>query len=142
MGIERFFVEGAPKPLGAYCHAAVVDERWIVTAGLSARDPKTNRIPGLELSSSGERISYDIRLETRGCLENLKGIIEAAGGGLETVVEVQVFLTDMNDFAAYNEVFAEFFEKNPPARTTVGVSSLPGPLAIEIKALAMRREKK
>lgn len=140
--LERVFVEGAPRPLGAYCHAAVVDGHFIVTAGLSARDPKTNRVPGLELGASGERLSYDIKAETRGCLENLKQIVETAGGGLETVVEVQVFLTDMRDFAAYNEVFAEYFQRNPPARTTVGVSSLPGPLAIEIKALALRRGEK
>jgi len=95
MSIERCFVEGAPKPLGAYCHAAVLNNRLIVTAGLSARDPKTNQVPGLKLNEDGERISYDIRAETRSCLENLKMILEAAGGGLETVLEVQVFLTDM-----------------------------------------------
>lgn len=139
MPIERCLIAGAPKPLGAYCHAVIWDERLILTAGLSARDPQTGQVPGLSLSASGQRLAYDIRLETRACLNNLKIVLEGAGGGLDSVLEIQVFLTDMKDFAAYNAVFSEFFEGHPPARTTVGVSALPGPLAIEIKAVAARK---
>lgn len=140
MAIERVFVKGAPKPLGAYSHAVVVDGRYILTAGLSGRDPRTNKVPGVVVNEKGERVSYDIRLEARACFQNLLDIVVAAGGSVESIVEVEVFLTDMKDFGAYNEVFSEFFSEYPPARTTVGVSSLPGPLAIEIKAVALRGE--
>lgn len=139
MGLERFRVSGAPFALGTYSHAVVVDGKLIYTAGLSGRDPKTNLVPGVKLNERGERVAYDMTLETRACLENLKTVIEGAGGSMKDIIEVSVYLTDMRDFEAYNKVFAEYFQGEPPSRTTVGVSTLPGPLAIEMKAVGYKR---
>lgn len=136
--IERIRVNGAPSALGNYSHATAYRD-LIFVSGIASRDPLTNQVPGLKLGSDGKKISYDIRLETRATLENIRTILTAAHSDLDHVLEVNVFLTDMKDFAAYNEVFAEFFPKYHPARTTLGVASLPGNIAIEMKVVAARR---
>ena len=79
----------------------------------------------------------DIRAQTAKVIENIRTILEDAGSSLEKVVDVTVFLTDIGrDFAAYNRVYAEYFESIRPARTTVGVSGLPGPISVELKVIA------
>lgn len=142
MKIERIVVDKAPKALGAYSHATCFNDSLIYTAGLSARDPKTNQIPGVELDATGKKISYDIALETKGCIENLKLVLEGSGSSLRDVLEVTVYLINMKDFDNYNKVFQEYFSECPPARTTVAVAELPakGMLAIEMKAVAVRRQ--
>lgn len=135
--IEKINCARAPGALGCYSHAVAYGD-LVFLSGIASRDPVTNDVPGLRLGPSGEKLSYDIRAETRGTLENIRSILAAAGSSLEGVLEITVFLTDMKDFAAYNEVFAEYFSSLRPARTTVGVASLPGKIAIEMKAVAVK----
>jgi 2-iminobutanoate/2-iminopropanoate deaminase len=112
----------APQPRGVYSQAIVADG-FVFVAGQGATNPQTNE---LELG--------DIRSETRRCLKNIRAILEAAGSSLKDVVRVGVFLADINDFAAMNEVYKEFFPEDPPARTTVG-ATLPK-IKIEIDCIA------
>ncbi len=112
----------APRPRGIYSQAIVADG-FVFVAGQAAVNPQTNE---LELG--------DIQSETRRTLENIRSILEAAGSSLANVVRVGVFLSDMKDFAAMNEVYQEFFPKDPPARTTIG-AQLPR-IKIEIDCIA------
>jgi len=111
-----------PQPRGPYSQAIVADG-FVFVAGQGAVNPKTNE---LELG--------DIRAETRRTLENIRAILEAAGSSLREVVRVGVFLADMKDFDAMNEVYREIFPENPPARTTVG-AQLPK-IKVEIDCVA------
>lgn len=116
----------APRPRGPYS-PAIVAEGFVFVAGQGSVNPKTNE---LELG--------DVRSETRRTLENIRIILHAAGSSLRDVVRVGVFLADMNDFAAMNEVYREFFPEAPPARTTVG-AQLPR-IKIEIDCIARLRK--
>jgi 2-iminobutanoate/2-iminopropanoate deaminase len=117
---------GAPRPRGPYS-PAIVAEGFVFVAGQGSVNPKTNE---LELG--------DVRSETRRILENIRIILSAAGSSLRDVVRVGVFLADMNDFAAMNEVYREFFPEAPPARTTVG-AQLPK-IKVEIDCIARLRK--
>ena len=138
MKIELVNCEKAPKALGNYSHA-VVHGDLIFVSGIASRNPVTNQVPGLKLDPQGRKVSYDIRAETRATLETIEQILEAAGSGLDRVLEINTYLTDMNDFASYNEVYAEFFPLHRPARTTIGVAALPGNISVEMKAVAVKR---
>jgi 2-iminobutanoate/2-iminopropanoate deaminase len=116
----------APRPRGPYSPAIVADG-FVFVAGQGPVNPKTNE---LELG--------DVRSETRRTLENIRIILSAAGSSLRDVVRVGVFLADMNDFAAMNEVYREFFPEAPPARTTVG-AQLPK-IKVEIDCIARVRK--
>jgi 2-iminobutanoate/2-iminopropanoate deaminase len=116
----------APQPRGIYSQAIVCDG-FVFVAGQAAINPKTNE---LELG--------DIRSEARLTLQNIRAILEAAGSSLRDVVRVGIFLADINDFAAMNEVYREFFPENPPARSTVG-AQLPK-IKIEIDCIARVRK--
>ncbi len=100
----------APRPRGPYS-PAIVSGGFVFVAGQAAINPETDE---MELG--------DAQAETRRTLENIKAILEAAGSSLKDVVRVGVFLSDMKNFAAMNEVYKEYFPTDPPARTTVGVS--------------------
>ncbi len=112
----------APRPRGIYSQAIVADG-FVFVAGQGAANPQTNE---LELG--------DIQSETRRVLQNIRAILDAAGSSLKDVVRVGIFLADMNDFAAMNEVYKQFFPEDPPARTTVG-AVLPK-IKIEIDCIA------
>ncbi|MGH9451743.1 MAG: RidA family protein [Terriglobia bacterium] len=112
----------APKPRGVYS-PAVVAGGFVFVSGQGSINPETNE---LELG--------DIKSETRRVLRNIQAILEDAGSSLEEVVRIGVFLADLADFAAMNEVFREFFPQDPPARTTVGVQ-LPR-IKVEIDCIA------
>ncbi len=118
----------APRPRGPYSPAIVADG-FVFVAGQGPVNPRTNE---LELG--------DIRLETRRTLENIRAILEAAGSSLREVVRVGVFLSDMKDFDAMNEVYRQFFPEDPPARTTVG-AHLPK-IKVEIDCIARLRKPK
>jgi len=135
--IEPIEIPGAPKPLGNYSHAVGYGD-LIFVSGIAARDPKTDRIPGLVLDAQGEKRSYDIRAETKATIENIRTILEAGGSSLDKVIEVNVYLIDMKDFGAYNEAYSEFFVTHRPARTTVAVAGLPGKISIEMKVVAAK----
>ncbi len=127
---------GAPKPVGAYPHA-----RWagdlLFLSGMGPRSPETDEIPGLVLDDNGEILEYDIAAQCHAVFANVRSVLEAAGLGWGNLVDVTVFLTDMkSDFAIFNEIYAEYFSANQPCRTTVEISSLPTPIAIELKCIA------
>jgi 2-iminobutanoate/2-iminopropanoate deaminase len=113
-----------PKPIGPYSQA-IRANGFLYVSGQVALDPKT-----------GELTGTDIRQQTQRTLENLKGILEAAGSNLHHVVKTTVFLKDMNDFAAMNEVYAKYFTLAPPARSTVQVARLPKDALVEIELIA------
>ena len=113
-----------PKPIGPYSQA-IKTNGLVYLSGQVALDPK-----------SGELIGADIRQQTERVLENIKGILEAAGVTLHHVLKTTVFLKDMNDFAAMNEVYARYFTSAPPARSTVQVSRLPKDALVEIEVIA------
>jgi 2-iminobutanoate/2-iminopropanoate deaminase len=114
-----------PKPIGPYSQA-IKANGFIYLSGQVALDPKTG-----EMASSS-----DIRQQTERVFENIKGILEAAGANLHHVIKATVFLKDMNDFSAMNEVYACYFTAAPPARSTVQVSRLPKDALVEIEVIA------
>ena len=126
----------APRPLGAYSHAVRVGN-LVFLAGQGARDACTGKEAGVVLDSDGKVTSYDIVVQTRAVIENMKAVLAACGCTLQDVVDVCVFLKDMGDFPAYNQVYAQYFTFDcPPARTTVQVADLPGDNFIEMKVIA------
>jgi len=106
-------------------------------SGIGPRKKGTKEIPGVRLASDGSVASHDIEAQCRSVFENVRAVLEESGSGWERLVDVTVFLTDMKgDFPAYNRLWAEYFAKDPPCRTTVEVRSLPTPIAIELKCIA------
>jgi 2-aminophenol/2-amino-5-chlorophenol 1,6-dioxygenase alpha subunit len=121
----------APKPVGPYPHARRVGD-FLFLSGIGPRTPGTGAIPGIRADGT-----HDIEVQTRACIENVKVILEEAGSSLEKVLDVSVYLTDMQgDFARFNEVYGEYFGTIQPTRTTVGVDSLPTPISVEMKVIA------
>jgi 2-aminomuconate deaminase len=126
----------APEPVGLYPHARRVGN-LLFLSGVGPRERGAKKIPGVELSETGEIVGYDIEAQCRSVFKNVRYILEDAGSGWEKIVDVTVFLTNMKaDFAAYNRLYAEYFAENRPCRTTVEISSLPTPIAIELKVIA------
>jgi 2-iminobutanoate/2-iminopropanoate deaminase len=115
-----------PKPIGPYSQA-IRSSGFVFVSGQVALDPQT-----------GEFVGTDVRQQTERVMENLKGILEASGASLNHVVKTTVFLQDMNDFAAMNEVYARYFTSAPPARSTVQVARLPKDALVEIDVIASR----
>jgi 2-aminomuconate deaminase len=127
----------AAKPLGAYPHARRVGN-LLFLSGIGSRSPKDNSIPGLEQDADGNIIKYDIEAETRQVFGNVKAVLEACGSSWDKIVDVTVFLTNMKkDFPVYNKIYAEHFTNVQACRTTVEVKSLPTPIAIELKVIAV-----
>lgn len=122
---EIIHSEKVPKPVGPYSQGIKVGN-LVFTAGTGPFDLKT-----------GQLIRGDIRQQTRQVLENIKAILEAAGARLEDVVKTTIFLTDLKDWAAMNEVYRGYFAKDPPVRSTVQVAGLWGGMAVEIEAIAV-----
>ncbi|MDE2235383.1 MAG: RidA family protein [Gammaproteobacteria bacterium] len=126
----------APEPVGSYPHARRVGN-LLFLSGVGPRKRGSQSIPGVKLDSLGNVVSYDIEAQCRSVFDNVRAILEDAGSGWERLVDVTVFLTDMQrDFAAYNRIYAEYFKDNQPCRTTVEVGALPTPIAIELKCIA------
>ena len=113
-----------PKPIGPYSQA-IKTNGFLFLSGQVALDPKSN-----------EFTAGDVRQQTERTLENIKGILEAAGSNLHHVVKTTVFLKDMNDFSAMNEVYGRSFTSAPPARSTVQVARLPKDALVEIEVVA------
>ena len=114
-----------PKPIGPYSQAIRANGLLFIS-GQVALDPKT-----------GEMTEADIRKQTERVLENVRGIVEAAGSKMNHIVKTTVFLKDMNDFGTMNEVYSGYFTSTPPARSTVQVSRLPKDALVEIEVIAM-----
>jgi len=116
----------APKAVGAYSQAVMVGDTLYVS-GQIPFEPKTMRVAG-----------DDIRSQTRQCLDNVLAIVEAAGLNKESIVRCGVFMTNLTEFSAMNEVYAEFFGSHTPARAAVEVRALPKNVQIEIDAIAVK----
>ena len=125
----------AAEAVGPYPHARRAGSLLFVS-GIGPRRRGVREIPGTTLDAQGKVVSYDIEVQCRSVFENLRFILEDAGTSWDRIVDVTAFLTSMDDFAAYNKVYAEHFPDMRPARTTVEVTRLPSPIAIEIKAIA------
>lgn len=130
----------APEPVGAYPHAKRAGN-LLFLSGVGPRRRGSKEIPGVTLAADGRLAAKDIEAQCRSCFDNVKAILEDAGVPWQNLVDVTVYLTDMkNDFATYNRVYAEYFAGpgNPnPTRTTLGITSLPTPIAVEVKAIAV-----
>lgn len=134
---DAVMAAGAPAPVGAYPHARRVGD-LLYLSGVGPRQPGTNAIPGGPVrDAQGAPRDYDVRAQTRATILNVKAILEAAGSSLEKVVDVTAFLIDMDrDFAGYNEVYREFFAPIGATRTTLAITALPTPIAVELKVIA------
>lgn len=120
----------APAAVGPYSQAVKIGE-LVYTAGQIALDPATGQI-----------VEGDVQAQTEQVLKNLQAVLKAAGSSLKNVVKTTVFLQDMGDFAAMNEVYGRYFDKKPPARSTVQVAGLPLGAQVEIEAVALVKKKK
>src|ERR1044071_176273 len=126
----------APEPVGLYPHARRVGN-LLFLSGVGPRERGSKKIPGVELDEAGNIVSYDIETQCRSVFQNVRYILEDAGSSWDKIVDVTVFLTNMkDDFATYNRLYAEYFADSRPTRTTVEVSRLPTPIAIELKVIA------
>lgn len=133
---DRIESRKAPEPVGLYPHARRVGN-LLFLSGVGPRKRGSKEIPGVTLDANGNVSSYDIEAQCRSVFENVRIILEDAGSSWDKLVDVTVFLTDMQrDFATYNRVYAEYFKDNQPCRTTVEVTALPTPIAIELKCIA------
>jgi 2-aminomuconate deaminase len=126
----------APAPVGAYPHARRVGDLLFVS-GMGPRQPGTDAIPGGPIRDGGGPLPYDVAAQTHAVIDNVRRVLNAAGSKLEDVVDVTVFLVDMDrDFQAFNEAYAVHFADIAPTRTTVAVRALPTPIAVELKCIA------
>lgn len=130
----------APKAVGAYPHARRVGN-LLFLSGVGPRRPNDNSIPGNVHDGDGKLVSYDIAAQCQQVFANVRAVLEASGAGWKDLVDVTVFLTDMQaDFATYNRCYAEHFVDAQPCRTTLGITALPTPIAIELKCIAVVSE--
>jgi 2-aminomuconate deaminase len=126
----------APEPVGPYPPFRRVGN-LLFLSGLGPRVRGMSGVPGVSLDAAGEVISYDFERQCRQVFENVRLVLEDAGSSWDSIVDVTVFLTDMKaDFPTLNRLYAEAFAANRPTRTTVEVSRLPTPIAIELKVIA------
>ncbi|MEM2007968.1 MAG: RidA family protein [Ignisphaera sp.] len=126
MSKEVIYTDKAPKPVGPYSQAVKIGP-WLFISGQIPIDPSTGHV-----------IEGDIKSQTRRVLENIKSILEACNYSLKDVVKVTVYLTDLSDLQDFNTIYSLYFDKEPPARTTVQVSALPRSVKVEIDVIAYR----
>ena len=132
----RIRVDGAPEPVGAYPHARRIGN-LLFLSGMGPRSKGRREIPGVTLDKDGKVLEYDIETQCHAVFNNVRTVLEQAGSGWDKLVDVTVFLTNMKtDFPTYNRIYAEYFGEVQPCRTTVEVSDLPTPIAIELKCIA------
>jgi 2-aminomuconate deaminase len=132
---NRISTDKAPKAVGLYPHARKVGNLLF----LSGIGPRTvsNGIPGLKVDENGNFAEFDFEAQCRKVFDNVRIVLEESGSSWDQLVDVTVFLVNMKrDFVTYNRVYAEYFKTNQPCRTTVEISSLPTPIAIELKCMA------
>ncbi len=129
--------ENAPAAVGAYPHARRVGN-FLFLSGVGPRQPITNEIPGGPIRDmDGNPLDYDIKAQTQACIDNVNAILQSSGANLDDVIDVTSFLINMDrDFKGYNEVYAENFSSIQATRTTLEISALPTPIAVEMKIIA------
>lgn len=137
---EKINASNAPKPVGAYPHARRVGNLLFLSgvgpraAGSGGEDAN---IPGLKLDKNGNFEEFDFEAQCHSVFQNVRAIVEEAGSSWDNIVDVTTFLVHMQrDFKTYNRIYAEYFKDNQPCRTTVAITALPTPIAIELKVIA------
>jgi 2-aminomuconate deaminase len=141
---DGIHADSAPAPVGAYPHARR-NGNLLFLSGIGPRTPGTNEIPGNEYFADGRLRDHDIEAQCRQVIANVRAVLEASGARWEDLVDITVYLTDMaRDFKAYNAIWAEHFPDpaRAPCRTTLGITALPTPIAIELKCIAAIPEKR
>ena len=134
--MNRIDSKRAAEPVGHFPHARKVGN-LLFLSGIGPRERGTKKIPGVELDDTGKIVSYDIETQCHAVFKNVRYILEEAGVSWDNLVDVTVYLTNMEkDFPIYNRLWAEYFKENPPCRTTLEVNCLPTPIAIELKCIA------
>jgi 2-aminomuconate deaminase len=140
---ETFESARAPEPVGAFPHAKRAGD-LLFLSGIGPRMRASKEIPGVTLDSAGNIAKYDIEQQCHAVFNNVRLVLEDAGAKWNDIVDVTVFLTNMkNDFPIYNQIYAEYFagpNKPNPTRTTIEVTALPTPIAIELKVIAATKE--
>ena len=135
--MNKFESQNAPEPVGLYPHAKQVGN-LLFLSGIGPRERGKKDIPGVELDQNGNIISHDIAAQCHSVFKNVRTVLEDAGSNWDNLVDVTVFLTNMkDDFKIYNRIYAEYFKDNQPCRTTLEICSLPTPIAIELKCIAI-----
>ena len=141
---QSFESSRGPEPVGAFPHAKRVGN-LLFLSGIGPRVRGSKEIPGVTLDSTGNIVSYDVEAQCRAVFENVRLVLEDAGAQWSDIVDVTVFLTHMKkDFPIYNKLYAEYFAgagKPNPTRTTVEITALPTPIAIELKVIAAVKER-
>lgn len=134
---EKISTDKAPQPVGLYPHARKAGN-LLFLSGIGPREAGTNIIPGNEYDHNGNLVKYDIAAQCHEVFKNIRLVLEASGSSWSQLLDVTVFLTNMkDDFPTYNKLYAEYFKENQPCRTTVEIKSLPTPIAIELKCIAL-----
>jgi len=137
---DKIFSEQAPKPVGAYPHARRAGD-LLFLSGIGPRDPETDDVPGLKRSASGNFTHFEFEAQVHSVFKNTRLILESSGADWEDLIDITVFLVDMQrDFHVFNKIYAQYFKKNQPCRTTVSINALPTPIAIELKCIAYLRK--
>ena len=133
---DVFNSDRAPDPVGPYPHARRVGD-LLFLSGIGPREKGVSAIPGVTLDEDGDIVSYDIEAQCHSVFRNVRYILEDAGSSWENLIDVTVFLINMqDDFPIFNRIYAEYFKDNQPSRTTVEVSRLPTKIAVEVKCIA------
>ena len=136
MNGEKFNSDRAPKAVGLYPHARRVGN-LLFLSGVGPRKVGQTDIPGVTLNANGEIESYNIKEQCHSVFNNIKFILEDAGSSWSNLMDITVFLTNINeDFATFNRIYKDYFSDVQPCRTTVEVTALPTPIAIELKCIA------
>ena len=131
-----FNSSNAPSPVGAYPHAKSAGG-FLFLSGVGPRKRGEKEIPGVIVDDAGVIVNHDIEKQCVSVFENIKSILIDSGSSWDNIVDVTVFLTNMqDDFAKFNKLYAQYFKAPFPTRTTIEVGSLPTPIAIEIKVIA------
>jgi 2-aminomuconate deaminase len=137
---STYISDKAPEPVGAYPHARRAGN-LLFLSGVGPRKRGSKEIPGVTLDENENIIAYDFETQCHSLFENVKNILESAGASCDDLLDVTVYLTNMKkDFQTYNKLWTQYFAKNSPCRTTIGVTALPTPIAIELKCIALIKE--
>ena len=138
---EIIYSKTAPEPVGDYPHARKVGN-FIYLSGIGPRAPGEKDIPGVELDDFDNILKYDFELQCHLVFKNVKSVLKDAGIEWGDLIDITVYLTNMrDDFEKYNKIYKSYFKTNKPCRTTIGIQSLPTPIAIELKCIAYKRDK-
>ena len=135
-GRNNIFASGAASPVGPYPHARRAGE-FLFLSGIGPRSADGGSVPGTTFDPDGSVMDYDIEKQCHAVFKNVRAVLDSAGASFDDLVDITVFLTDIErDFATFNRVYAGYFPEGGPCRTTVEVTRLPTPIAIELKCIA------